>query len=415
MEKRFLTLVALVLVMVQGFAVPVDSVKNQMSGMGMSSQRENMVVADGVAERTDFGTFDGFERMDGKTTTESTSSNGSDKIMIYSPDNLNDEITHLSFSSLVDTSETKEIIVKTKKGYSNLTITLEGTDKKMFSVDPPSLNSTDLCHGGAKVKITYKPTAAGSHTANLVIKHKTITYGIVLAKKTISLSGTGKCEIEVNKTYLPFVNAEPNKFRLQCKKAAGKVYLEVKGTNKSYFKVSPTSISKRKAANENIITVTCSVPISVKKASAYILITSDYADAKRVELVYVKRSNGPSSTTSSDDEVQEGLSVEYEEEPEVDSQEQKVEQQEDVTYYVVEAPTADIDEKMDDMLMDVRIFAEDQTIIIESPVQQSAIISDLSGRGRSVRLQVGRNEIPINASGVHVVRVGDKSVKLMLR
>jgi hypothetical protein len=92
-----------------------------------------------------------------------------------------------------------------------------------------------------------------------------------------------------------------------------------------------------------------------------------------------------------------------------------IEEQKKVTLYVVEAPAADVDEKMDEMLMDVRIFAEDQTIIIESPVQQTAVINDLFGRGKSVRLQVGRNEIPVNSSGVHVVRVGNKSVKLMLR
>lgn len=96
-------------------------------------------------------------------------------------------------------------------------------------------------------------------------------------------------------------------------------------------------------------------------------------------------------------------------------QEGVVEEQKTVTVYVVEAPTTDIDEKMDEMLMDVRIFAEDRTIIIESPVQQNAVINSLSGRGKTVRLQVGRNEIPVDASGIHVVRVGDKSVKLMLR
>ena len=101
--------------------------------------------------------------------------------------------------------------------------------------------------------------------------------------------------------------------------------------------------------------------------------------------------------------------------PDGKKQEGVVEEPKKVTLLVVEAPTTDIDEKMNEMLMDVRIFAEDRTIIIESPVQQDAIINSLSGRGKSVRLQVGRNEIPVDASGVHVVRVGDKSVKLMLR
>ena len=62
-----------------------------------------------------------------------------------------------------------------------------------------------------------------------------------------------------------------------------------------------------------------------------------------------------------------------------------------------------------------KVYTDGHSIIIESPVEQSAYISDISGRAMTVNLQTGRNEIPINASGVYVVRVREKSIKLVLK
>ena len=64
---------------------------------------------------------------------------------------------------------------------------------------------------------------------------------------------------------------------------------------------------------------------------------------------------------------------------------------------------------------DVKIYAEGQDIVIETPVEQSAIVSDIAGHARRVNLQAGRNVIPAGSNGVHIVRVGEKSAKLMLR
>ena len=68
-----------------------------------------------------------------------------------------------------------------------------------------------------------------------------------------------------------------------------------------------------------------------------------------------------------------------------------------------------------EMSMNSKVYAEGQNIIIESPVEQSALICDAIGRARSVKLQIGRNEIPVNAGGLYIVRVREKSVKLMLK
>lgn len=70
---------------------------------------------------------------------------------------------------------------------------------------------------------------------------------------------------------------------------------------------------------------------------------------------------------------------------------------------------------VNEMLMNSKVYAEGMNIIIESPVEQEAIVSDLSGRAQRVSLRSGRNEIPVNASGVYLVRIREKSTKLMLK
>ena len=73
--------------------------------------------------------------------------------------------------------------------------------------------------------------------------------------------------------------------------------------------------------------------------------------------------------------------------------------------------TTDVSE----LTMNSKVYAEGLNIIIESPVEQSAVISDISGRARSFNLQAGRNEIPVNASGIFIVRIREKTTKLMLK
>ena len=73
--------------------------------------------------------------------------------------------------------------------------------------------------------------------------------------------------------------------------------------------------------------------------------------------------------------------------------------------------TTDVNE----LALNSRIYAEGLNVIIESPVEQSAVISDISGRAMTINLKVGRNEIPVNASGVFIVRIREKTAKLMLK
>ena len=69
---------------------------------------------------------------------------------------------------------------------------------------------------------------------------------------------------------------------------------------------------------------------------------------------------------------------------------------------------------VNEMLMNTKVYAEGLNIVIESPAEQSAVISDIAGRARKVNLQAGRNEIPINARGIYIVRIREKTTKLML-
>ena len=79
MKTRLFLAFALVLSMFQGWAVPVDTVKNQTSSLSKITQRENLLFGDSIAKRNDSGTLDGIElidlgsidgieRMDGKIT-----------------------------------------------------------------------------------------------------------------------------------------------------------------------------------------------------------------------------------------------------------------------------------------------------------------------------------------------------------
>ncbi len=72
-------------------------------------------------------------------------------------------------------------------------------------------------------------------------------------------------------------------------------------------------------------------------------------------------------------------------------------------------------DNLNDFTADTKISVDGLTIVVDSPVDQKAIVSDISGHARYVNIQEGRNEIPVNAGGLYIVRVGEKSVKLMLR
>ena len=70
---------------------------------------------------------------------------------------------------------------------------------------------------------------------------------------------------------------------------------------------------------------------------------------------------------------------------------------------------------INEMMMDYEVYAEGQNIIIDCPKEEHAIISDIVGHAWCVNLKTGRNEISVNAGGIYIVRIREKSTKLMLK
>ena len=67
-----------------------------------------------------------------------------------------------------------------------------------------------------------------------------------------------------------------------------------------------------------------------------------------------------------------------------------------------------------EMTQGLRIYTDGNNIIVESPVSQRIIISDVAGRSYSVDVTEGRNVIPARNSGVVIVTGGGKTAKLMI-
>ena len=80
----------------------------------------------------------------------------------------------------------------------------------------------------------------------------------------------------------------------------------------------------------------------------------------------------------------------------------------------MEAP-ANSTTEVDELAMNSKVYSDGQNIVIESAVDQSAIISDIAGHARRVNLTAGSNVIPVNGNGIHIVKVGDKTTKLMIK
>ena len=70
---------------------------------------------------------------------------------------------------------------------------------------------------------------------------------------------------------------------------------------------------------------------------------------------------------------------------------------------------------VDDIKSDLSIYADGRDIIIETPVSQRVIISDVAGHAYSVDVAEGRTAIPARTSGVIIVKAGDKTAKLLIK
>ena len=417
--KKFLTFYfALVLSVAQGFAASIDSLRNETSGFGISNFRDGLGIGDGFALKDTTGTVDGLMRIDDlnlDTGVTGVNTNSSTKkvIDVYQAGN---KISSLHYSMTAGKTVTKEITVKTSNIKKDMTVELSG-DSEFKIVDGVSEldhNKTNSS-SGVKLKITFFTVSSGYYTAKLVIKEK----GFLGKKKTITITGTANSIIIVSKTSLNFAAAGKLTFTVRCERTGydNNLILDLKGSDAKLFKVTPKVISWSDAGDENTITVTFTPKYGTYKANAYISIYCEHDDISK--LVYLSYNGQGYEAPSVDfivleDENQEKFTEEQEAGASSAEDYTAVDEdgmQQDDKILTMDYPTTGLDE----MLSDVRIFAENQTIVIDSPISHNAIISDLTGRSRNVSLQVGRNEIPVNANGIHIVRVGDKSKKLMIR
>ena len=63
--------------------------------------------------------------------------------------------------------------------------------------------------------------------------------------------------------------------------------------------------------------------------------------------------------------------------------------------------------------IELNLYGHD--IIVESPIAQRIVISDVAGHAYSVDVVEGRNVIPARSTGVILVNAGEKTAKLMIK
>lgn len=295
--------------------------------------------------------------------------------------------TSLSFGTIAKgKTSTKTFTVKGTNLTGPLYLTPSGATE-MYTITPSTITASQAA-SGATVKVTYKPTATGTHNAKI-----TISGGDALASKTVSLTGAcGTPVIKTSKSTITFCESGSNSFVVTGTYLTGNLTLTMSGSN--IFTLSKTSITAAQAANGVTVGVLC-IPKNVQRATAKITISGGGASSKTVNLSF------------SQNQIVQINSVQ----PEGENEDGSGEFTNGGLLDVFESFSTDVNE----LAMDIKIYAEGQNIIIESLAEESAIISDISGRARSVNLQAGRNEIPVNASGIYIVRIREKTTKLMLK
>ena len=262
----------------------------------------------------------------------------------------------------------------------------------MFTVSPTSItrNSDGTVSQTVTVKfLTYKPGAVGSQTATITVS------GGGADPKTVSVSGTCvKPKITVNPTSLLFAGYLDTKtIKVTGTNLTGNLTVSISG---SYFTASPATITVAEAKAGKNVLVQCVAPIHVQRATGTLTISGGGAAPVTVPLSY--DAGGP---------------VPYA--PVVEPEGGIEDGNEELINGGIQSANGNLTSSVNELAMNSRIYADGHSIIIESPVDQEAIISDISGRAQRVNLQAGHNEIPVNASGVYIVRIREKTAKLMIK
>ncbi len=295
--------------------------------------------------------------------------------------------TSLAFGSVIKGKSVSKTIKVTG---TNLTGSLTlSTNSSYYTVSPTTITAAEA-KAGKTVTVTYKATAKGTNNAILTIK------GGSAADKKVNL--TGKCIVPLITTSVSSLNFDKNiskSFKVTGSDLTGNLTLIIKGTGKSYFTLSKTSITASAAASGVTVSVLCNVPNNLQRATAQVVISGGSAPSKTITLSYAKNQPVMISSVEPEGGIEDG--------------------NEELINGGIQSANGNRTSSVNELAMNSRIYADGHSIIIESSVGQEAIISDISGRAQRVNLQAGRNEIPVNASGVYIVRIREKTAKLMIK
>ena len=323
-------------------------------------------------------------------------------------------------SKTVSKSYTAKISIKGYDLTGDLTLTLSGSAYFKINNSRTITISKSAATSGTSVTVTYAPTSAGTHNATV-----TISGGGLTSSKTVTLKGTAvNRAITVSPSILTFAKVPKNTsktmtFKVTAPNLTGPLTVKLIDVT-GMFKISKTSITATQAKNGYIITVTYT-PTAIGSHTAKVTISG--GDAPASKTVTLKgtcvKNNGSTiepnvfdkdpvnNTTTAVTVIPGGNTTTV-----IDGGTTVVTGKDNGTSLM--APS-NANNGFNGLAATSRVYAEGQTIIIESSDNQTAIISDIAGHARTVNLQTGRNEIPVNSTGLYIVRINDNTTKLMLK
>ena len=314
------------------------------------------------------------------TITAAEANNGKEVTVTYAPTVCKDHSGTITISGQDITNKTVSLFGKcanitvspasydfgTKiKGQTyTKTFTVTGTNlSQRISIvstnDGFTVSPTDLPASGGTVTVTFKPTSAGSSYSQEFTCSSDLTTKFIVS---------GKCGVPsytTDPSSLTFVCNSSKTFTVKGSYLTGSLSLVATG---DCFTVTPTTITASEAATGKTVTVKCTANGTQSNCTGKIIITGGDAPSKTVKLFYNPGGNDP---------VLIGL-VEPESEGEDGNDEfSNVSSQE-----AIGDPTTDVNE----MAMASKVYAEGVNIIIETPIEQKALISDIAGHVREVNL-----------------------------
>lgn len=379
MKHKLLIVIAFVMAITQGWALPMDSSSSCRDGRDLSTRddRELVLTKDSL-------NFSKLIRIDPSFTVNPSS---------------------LDFDTvMVGESATRTFKVRGLALRGNLH--LEVLTSRSSTSDGFTINRTTITPAqamrGVNVTVTFTPEAAGDYNSTCVR-----ISGGGAEPQTVALSATA-VDFDfpfINPDLLkPYITANPQsvdfgtielgkqerkRIKVTGLLVTGPLTLEVltsRYNSSDGFTISHTSITKNDA-----------------RLGAYVTVTFKPQRVGTFNTTYIKISGGGAESITV---PLSGTCVE----PQSSGAIEEDDADNDVTD-TWEAAVSGLNE----LSQNVKILAEGQDIIIESAMSQEAIISDIAGHAHRVNLQAGRNVIPANSSGIHIVRVGNQTAKLMLR